>query len=221
MKAVEIRGTGDARIVPGPLHPSGRTYRLPDRRGGGRRRWRRGHDCPADVHDEVDLPVFSRGANDVTVSHNLFLNPNQGVTNRGGSGWDISYNTFRDLRTDYGGGIAIVVADHLGRDVQDNLVAHNNISGMLHVSATDCGGYVGTGIVLFADFRWGQLGAKSIAFNRVVKNSVALVSDNPELVDVVAFELTDTREVADRDLRQRDQLQRLQGHGETDCVDAG
>ena len=73
-------------------------------------------------------------------------------------------------------------------------MAHNKISGTLHVAANDCGGYDGTGIVLFADFRWGQLGATSIAFNRVVKNSVALVSDNPSLVDVVAFELTDTRE---------------------------
>ena len=191
MKAVEIRGTGNARIVTGPPHPSGKTYgfligEATDGVGGD-------GVTIAQLTFTVDLPVFSRGANDVTVSHNVFLNPNQGVTNRGGSRWDISHNTFRDLRTDNGGGIAIVVADHLGRDVQENLVAHNNISGTLHVAADDLGGYAGTGIVLFADFRWDQLGAASIAYNRVVKNSVALVSDNAPLVDVVAFELTDTR----------------------------
>ena len=181
MKAVEILGTtANARIVTGPLHPSGKTFGFligAATNGAG------GDGvtiAQLTFTETVDLPVFSRGANDVTVSHNLFLNPNQGVTNRGGSRWDISYNTFRDLRTDCGGGIAIVVADHLGRDVQDNLVAHNKISGTLHVAANDCGGYDGTGIVLFADFRWGQLGATSIAYNRVVKNSVALVSDNPD-----------------------------------------
>jgi hypothetical protein len=197
-KAVEILGTtAKARIVGGPHHPSGKTYGflIGDATNGT------GGDgvtiAQLTFTSTVDLPVFSRGANDVTVSNNFFLNPNQGVTNRGGSRWDISYNTFRDLRTDCGGGIAIVVADHLGRDVQDNLVAHNKISGTLHVAANDCGGYAGTGIVLFADFRWGQLGAASIAYNRVVKNSAALVSDNAELVPVVAFELTDTRELTD------------------------
>lgn len=33
-----------------------------------------------------------------------------------------------------------------------------------------------------------------IAYNRVVKNKVSLVSDNPDVVAVVAFELTDTRD---------------------------
>jgi hypothetical protein len=194
MKPVEILGTTtNARIVTGPLHPSGKTYGflIGDATNGAD-----GDGVTiAQLTFTVDLPVFSRGANDVTVSHNVFLNPNQGVTNRGGSRWDISYNAFRDLRTACGGGIAIVVADHLGRDVLDSLVAHNKISGTLHVAANDCGGYDGTGIVLFADFRWGQAGASSIAYNRVVKNSVALVSDNPSLVDVVAFELTDTRDM--------------------------
>jgi hypothetical protein len=56
-----------------------------------------------------------------------------------------------------------------------------------------CGGYQGVGILLYADFRFGFLGASSIAYNQVVKNSVGLVSDNPSLVDVAALEMTDTR----------------------------
>jgi hypothetical protein len=192
-KAVEIRGTGNARITSGPLHPSGKVYGFligATTNGAG------GDGVTiTNLTFTVDFPVFSRGANDVTVSNNTILNALQGVTNRGGNRWDISHNKFTDLRSDCGGGIAIVLADHLGRDVQDNVVAHNDVSGTLHVAPDDCGGYQGTGIVLYADFRFGFLGANSIAYNRVVKNKVSLVSDNPALVDVVAFELTDTRPV--------------------------
>lgn len=192
LKAVEIRGVGQARIVSGPLHSSGLVFGFligatSDGAGG---------DGVTISHltFTVDLPIFSRGANDVTVTQNTILNTTQGITNRGGNRWDISHNTFVDLRTSCGGGIAIILADHLGRDVQDNLVAHNKISGTLHVEPGDCGGYQGTGIALYADFRDGSLGANSIAYNRVIKNSVSLVSDTPAVVDVVAFELTDTRD---------------------------
>jgi len=196
-KAVEIRGNGDARIVAGPLYlplgnPDGRTLGFligaeVDGAGGD------GVTIAQLTFTEaVDLPVFSRGANNVTVSQNLILNPVQGVTNRGGKRWNITHNTFRDLRSDNGGAIAIMVGDNRFRDVQDNLVAYNHISGTLHVAADELGGYDGTAIALFADFRsdYGYNGAKSIAFNRVLKNSVSLVSDNPGLVDIVAFEMT-------------------------------
>ena len=148
----------------------------------------------------VDLPVYSRGANDVTVTNNTVLNALQGITNWGGSRWDISHNTFTDLRTDNGGGIAIIVGDRLGRDVKDNVVAQNQIAGTLNVDPADLGGYQGTGIALYADFRFGQLGALSIANNRVVKNKVSLVSSNPSVVDVVAFEMTDARDIPSTDV---------------------
>ena len=190
MKAVEIKGTSGARIVGGPLHPAGLVYGFlvgaaADGTGG---------DGVTISHltFTVDFPVFSRGANDVTVSHNTVHNALQGVTNRGGSRWDVSHNVFQDLRTNCGGGIAIMIGDHQGGDVQDNVIAHNRISGTVHVAADDCGGYQATGIVLYADFRFGFIGASSIAFNRVVKNSIGLASDNAALVDVVAVELTDT-----------------------------
>ena len=116
-KAVEIRGMGDARIVSGPTHPYNSELEFGfligaflDGAGGN------GVTIAQLTFEEtVDIPVYSRGANNVTVSHNLFLNNYQGVTNRGGSGWNISHNTFRDLRTSNGGGIAIVLADHAAR----------------------------------------------------------------------------------------------------------
>lgn len=190
-KAVEIRGTGGARITDGPLHPFKFVYGFligADDDGAG------GDGVTiTNLTFTVDLPVFSRGANDVTVSHNTILNTLQGITNRGGKRWDISHNKFIDLRVECGGGIAIILTDILGRDVRDNLVAHNVVSGTLHVPAGDCGGYQGVGILLYADFRFGFLGASHIAYNQVVKNSVSLVSDNPSLVDVAALEMTDTR----------------------------
>ena len=38
----------------------------------------------------------------------------------------------------------------------------------------------------------GRSRAVALAYNRVIKNKVSIVSDNPALVDINAFELTDT-----------------------------
>ena len=185
-KAVEIRGTGNSRITNGPPRSSLKQgFQIGDFNDGAR-----GDGVTiAGFTFEVDLPVYSRGANNVTVTRNLFLNTYQGVTNRGGSRWKITHNRFQDLRAANGGGIAIMVGDHGGRDVRDNLVAYNKVSGTLHVAPGDGGGYSATAIALFADFRWDWVGARSIANNRVVNNSVALISDHPSVVDVVAFQL--------------------------------
>ncbi len=130
-------------------------------------------------------------ANDVTVVHNTFTNPVQGISNWSGSRWTISHNEIKDLRSRCGGGIGILIADWSGGTVSDNIVSHNDVSGTLHVASDDCGGYNGSGIVVYADFRWGWPGAEDISHNQVVKNKIGLVSDTPELVDVAAFELTE------------------------------
>jgi hypothetical protein len=70
-------------------------------------------------------------------------------------------------------------------------VSHNRISGTVHVSVTDCGGYSANGIVMYADFRWGRTGPAGITSNDVINNLVSLVSDTPTLVDVVAIELSE------------------------------
>ena len=67
---------------------------------------------------------------------------------------------------------------------------------MLHVAPDDCGGYAGAGIDIYADFREPDgLGAVALACNRVIKNNVGIVSDNPGVVNINAFEMTDTRQV--------------------------
>jgi hypothetical protein len=188
-KSVEIRGQGRAVINTGPLHDSGKTqgFRLMAGSDGA---------TISNLTFEVDLAIINGEAvNNVTVVQNQFVNAYQAVTNWGGSGWDISHNDIVDLKTDCGGGIGILIGDWMATPsgVVDNLVAHNKISGVLHVAAGDCGGYAGSGIVLYADFRWGADGAVAIAYNRVIKNKVDIVSDDPTIVDINAFEMTDTR----------------------------
>ena len=90
-----------------------------------------------------------------------------------------------------GGGIGILVGDYLGGTVNDNEISHNTILGTLHVYSGDGGGYAGSGIVIYADFRWGGVGAEAITNNFVTHNSISMDSDNPVVVDINAFELTE------------------------------
>jgi hypothetical protein len=186
-KSVTIKGEGRAVIDSGPMHPAGLSQGFRLMAGSASATF-------SHLTFEVDLAIMNGAAvDDVTVTHCRFNNAIQAVSNWRGSGWEISHNTITDLRTRCGGGIGILVADFSGGVVTDNVVSHNTVSGTLHVSQGDCGGYQGSGVVLYADFRGGGAGAYEIKDNRVVKNKVSLVSDNPSLVDVVAFELTDTR----------------------------
>ena len=187
-KSVQIQGIGNVVIDDGPQHPAGLSQGF---------RMLAGSDGATISHlrFEVDLAIMNGAAvNDVTVQHCTFVNSVQGVSNWRGNRWTISHNKIVDLRTRCGGGIGILVADFSGGTVKDNVVSHNTITGTLHVAPSDCGGYDGTGIALYADSRWGRAGAEAISNNRVVKNKINLTSDTPDVVDVVAIELTDTRD---------------------------
>ena len=186
-KPVHIQGIGGASITTGPLHPSGlvQGFRLATGADGS---------TISHFHFTVDFPVFTTSGhriNNVTVTQNTLNNAIQGITNWLGSGWEITHNRIVDLRTRCGGGIGIVIGEWQAGAVTDNLVSHNEITGTLHVSPTDCGGYEGTGIVVYADYRFGRSGASHLAYNRIVKNTVSLVSDTPSVVGVVGIELTE------------------------------
>jgi hypothetical protein len=195
-KAVEIKGEEGAVIDGGPLlttyKPCGTNvldigfFFAGGGAGSGATISHLKFDGPA-------FPVFSRGADDVTVTQCTMVNSIQGITNWSGNAWEITHNVITDLRAANGGGIGILVGvpQVVQGMVSDNRVSHNKISGTLHVSSCDLGGYSGTGIVLFADFRNGALGPKEVMKTRVVKNDISLVSDNPDVVDVVAIELTE------------------------------
>jgi len=184
-KCVEIKGEDGAVIDSGPSHSSGLIMGF---------RLLTGSDGTTISHLDftVDLAIMNGDAVDcVTVQNCTFTNTIQAVSNWGGSEWQISHNVITDLRTRNGGGIGILVGGRFGGVIENNVISHNKISGMLHVWENDGGGYAGSGIVLYADLRWGFPGAEAIQNNVVIKNNVSLVSDTPEVVDVVAIELTE------------------------------
>lgn len=139
----------------------------------------------------------SASVNNVEIHHCDFNNSLQAISNWGGSGWNIHHNNLVDLRTHSGGGIGIFIGDYAGGVVENNIVMHNKISGILNVWENDGGGYCGTGIVIYADFRYNRDGSEALKNNIVEHNKVSLISDNPEVVDAVGIELTDTSEDED------------------------
>jgi len=186
-KGVEIKGEGGSTINSGPVHGSGLImgFRLIAGSEGA---------TISHLRFEVDLAIMNGAAiNNVTVTHCTFANTVQAISNWRGSSWNITHNEINDLRTINGGGIGILIGDYMGGTVQDNVVAHNKISGTLTSMDGEQGGYNGSGIVLYADFRSGMAGTSNLSFNRVVKNSVSVI-DNSLSVDMVAFEMTDTRD---------------------------
>ena len=139
----------------------------------------------------LDFPIFSRGADDVTVEDNIITDALQGITNWHGDRWQIRDNQITDLWTLSGGGIGILVGANDGSTVQDNVVSDNQISGTLYVWGGDGGGYDGTGIVLYTDYRWG--GSGGIVTNTVLSgNDISMVSDTPGIVNFNGIELTDS-----------------------------
>lgn len=187
-KSIEIKGIGGAVINDGPTHSHPGIQNLGFQLQGG-------SDGTTISHfrfEDVGLAIYGVGVNDVSVSQCTFIDSIQAVSNWGGSRWNIDHNEIIDLRTTCGGGIGIFIGAKGGQDdiVEDNVVAHNKISGTLNVSDGDCGGYNGAGIVLYVDFRYATLGAEQIVWNRVIKNKVSLVSSDSFAVPVVAFTLT-------------------------------
>jgi len=172
-KAVEIRGAGGAVIVDGPeLAPN----------------VKRGFMVTTDgvtisyFTFEVALPVYTYDedkVNDVTVEHNVMINPVQGITNWGGSRWVIRYNVITGLwGVIGGGGIGILVGGALYDPVnpaRDNLAAFNKITADFPEQFDhSC-----AGICLYT--KKGE-----ITGNKVVHNDV-LITGNDTYAIVMAF----------------------------------
>ncbi|MHC4463227.1 MAG: right-handed parallel beta-helix repeat-containing protein [Planctomycetota bacterium] len=186
-KAVEIKGEGGAVINDGPAHGSGliQGFRLLADSNGA---------TISHLDFTVDLAIMNGAAvDDVTVDHCTFTSPIQGVSNWEGSGWNISHNVINGLRTRSGGGIGIFIGCWSGAIAENNLVAHNKITGTVVVPDNDCGGYSTPGIAMMSDRRWNRLGG-TISGNRVIKNKVSLsitVPEGPNPMEAVGIELTD------------------------------
>ena len=106
-------------------------------------------------------------------------------------------NQINDLRSFNGGGIGIIVASYNGTTANNNTITGNEVTGTLHVGSCDSGGYDGSGIVVYADFRGGSAGASILTGNLVSGNTVTMVSDNPTVVDMEGLELTESKDAQD------------------------
>ncbi len=186
-KAVEIKGEGGAVINSGPEYAIYTT----------------GFLFPWSIHgvangaiishlsfETVDLPIYSRDTDDVTVEHCAFTSPMQGITNWNGNGWNISHNVINGLVTISGGGIGIFVGTRApeGSTAKNNLIAHNKITGQVVVSQEEIdrynegpaypeAGYSVPGICLMSDRRKGKP-AGTISENRILKTKVDISSNN-------------------------------------------
>ena len=116
----------------------------------------------------VDLPVFGRSVDDVTVKHNIMNAPLQGVTSVRGSRWVIKNNDINGLMDlPLGGiGIWIVSTDIPSLPANDNLVAFNKITG----DFPDPSGFIRAGIGLSS---WGG----QVTGNKIVHNRVVMTGD--------------------------------------------
>ena len=182
-KAVEIKGEKGAVIVDGPAHPTHTHLHIGFKLGYGE-----GGSVATISHftfrggeigntgQYLAFPVFALEAHDVTVEHNVMIDPIQGVTNWNGSGWVIRHNEVTGLWDFGGGGLAIFIGAEVGYPpTTDNLVAFNKIIGDFPEERN----YSVAGICLLT---YGG----EVTGNKVVHNDVLITGDDTYAI-VMAF----------------------------------
>ena len=196
-KAVEIIGTKKTIINDGPFLPGTNWARVgfffPDDYSGNGATIRGftfiGTPMTARVDDGyLDFGVFSRGANDVTVEHNVIQNTLQAITNWSGSGWRISHNKIEGLWVLNGGGLGIFIGSRYGTPADNNIVSFNKVQANI---THDTGNYSVAGICLMCDARYSFPGGP-VRYNTIIHNTFRVIcrwTDGTPLG--VGLELTD------------------------------
>jgi len=127
--------------------------------------------------------VFSRGVDDVIVDSLTVNDSVQGITNWGGSNWEITNNDLSDTVAAGGGGIAIFLGarptDHpvcSGNLVQDNVMS----------SASTEAGYTSPGIFFGLDARGKTIpddlsGSEDVSYNRIIENTISGTGNTNEV----------------------------------------
>lgn len=135
----------------------------------------------------LDLPIFSRGADNVTVAQNVMVNSLQAITNWHGDGWTIQHNTIEGLWVLCGGGIGILIGSFDSYGASNNLIAYNTIEADV---SPDCDYYSTSGITIYSDTRWGRSGGP-ITDNRVLHNRSQVTGWWGDTPAGDGFEITD------------------------------
>jgi len=134
-----------------------------------------------DVNTSFYFAIFARAVDDVTID-NLEINDTvQGISNWGGSGWEITNNTITDTVASGGGGIGIFLGARAATSGYgtccDNLVQYNTIDASASAEDYSC-----PAICLCYDLRYGGYlavnGSEDISGNQILDNTVTASAAN-------------------------------------------
>lgn len=186
-KAVHLRGRGQTIIEDGPLLGDFYTTGF----------WLvAGSDGSSfsQLTLNVDLGIYSRDIDDITVAHCQLNNNYQAITNWGGNRWQIRHNRITDLSN---GGAGIVIATRPGRgtEAQHNVVTYNVISGVVtRVDPEDHDISPGIALDLFDQGDPPIINDNlRVTDNKILHNMVHLVSAEPDQKQTAGIAFQDYR----------------------------
>lgn len=156
-KSVEIRGEDGAVIDDGPVI-SGWQF--------GFRLYSDGVTISHFTFQGVELAVYGKVVDDITVEHNKIYDTVQGISNWDGNNWIIRHNVIEWVYATTGGGIGIAFGSR-NSPVSGNIVTHNKIVSYFPDDRTFSVG----GILLCADKRYGWVPGE-VTNNKIVHNKV-------------------------------------------------
>ena len=119
--------------------------------------------------------VFSRGVNNVIVDSLTVNDSVQGITNWGGSNWEITNNDLTDTVAAGGGGIAIFLG---AKPTEQPVCSGNLVQNNVMSSASTEVGYTSPGIFFGLDARGNTIpgdlnGSEDVSENQIVENSIS------------------------------------------------
>jgi hypothetical protein len=150
------------------------------------------------IADTVALGIYAIGIDNVTVDSFRIEDTNQGITNWGGSEWEIKNNNILSTEATNGGGIGILVGIKSGQQANNNLIQNNEINSIATADS-----YSTPGISLSFDTRYGEYdkidGTESLSGNIISDNIILASGDNKGGGIEVGTILGDTESDPDRD----------------------
>ena len=134
-----------------------------------------------DVNTSFYFAIFARAIDDVTIDSLEINDTVQGISNWGGSGWEITNNTITDTVAAGGGGIGILVGARAATSGYgtccDNLVQYNTVDASASAEDYSC-----PAICLSYDLRYGGYlavnGSEDISGNQILNNTITASAAN-------------------------------------------
>jgi parallel beta-helix repeat protein len=134
-----------------------------------------------DVNTSFFFAVFARAVDDIVIDSLEINDTVQGISNWGGSGWEITNNTITDTVASGGGGIGIFLGARAATSgygtCRDNLVQYNTVDASASAEDYSC-----PAICLCYDLRYGGYlavnGSEDISGNQILNNTITASAAN-------------------------------------------